>query len=424
MKTKIILVSYPVRGEELAVVETLKVGALPEGSCDALLEFLRLYRDAVQMVVNELWSLEGKLSRKKLHEMFYEELRKLSFRAHHAKQVYTYAKSVVMSARANGGKKPILRKLTARIDKYDYKLDSDSMTLTLKLHSGYEVKLRLITPRERVEKFRNWGNYELVVKYDGEGFWVSVYFKKIVKPAKPKTVMAIDLNFDNLTLAVFTLDGRLVRLKRYKTPLRKMLTHRIWIERIQRRYAKSWRFVKGVRRAIERHGERIRGISWDYAHKTGDLVAELALRYSSIIVLEDLDKLRNNAKKGKEFNKKLSLWFHRRIQFCVEYEAKERGLRAVKVNPKGTSTRCPRCGSRLVEDSYRTLRCIKCNFAGDRDVVATVNLYKKFTSKYSRCGGLGVPPNAPEPYEAPSGVRGNRDEAMKITSTHINLYES
>jgi len=47
-------------------------------------------------------------------------------------------------------------------------------------------------------------------------------------------------------------------------------------------------------------------------------------------VLEDLEKLRENAKRGKGFNKKLSLWFYRRIQFCVEYEAKERGLKIVK----------------------------------------------------------------------------------------------
>jgi hypothetical protein len=43
------------------------------------------------------------------------------------------------------------------------------MTLTLKLHSDHEVKLKLITSRDRVEKFRGWSNYELVVKYDGSG---------------------------------------------------------------------------------------------------------------------------------------------------------------------------------------------------------------------------------------------------------------
>jgi len=77
--------------------------------------------------------------------MFYGKLRKLGLRAHHVKQIYTYAQSVVVSARSNGGKKPILRKLTARIDKYDYKLDLDTTTLTLKLHNGYEARLKLVT---------------------------------------------------------------------------------------------------------------------------------------------------------------------------------------------------------------------------------------------------------------------------------------
>ena len=415
----LLLVSYSVRGEQPATVEALRVRAVPEGSCDTLLEFLRLYRDAVQLVVNELWSLSEELSKKKLNEMFYGKLRKIGFRAHHAKQIYTYAKSVVDSARANGGRKPILRKLTARVDRYDYRLDLESGVLLLKLHDNYEVKLKLLAPRERVEKYREWSNYELVVKYDSGGLWVAIYFKKTVKPVEPRTAMPIDVNFDNLTLAVFTLDGRLIKLKRYRTPHRKILTHRIWVERIQKRYAKSWRFIKGVKKAIERHGERIRSISWDYTHKIGDLIADLAFKYNSIIILEDLEKLRENAKKNSKFNKRLTLWFYRRIQFCVEYEAGERGLRIVKVNPRGTSTRCPRCCSKLVEDSYRTLRCSSCNLIGDRDVVATVNLYKKFTSKYSRCGGLGVPLNAPKPDENPSGMRGNRDEAMN----HINPYK-
>jgi putative transposase len=412
------------RGEEPTVVEALKVRALPEGSYDHLLEFLRLYRDAVQMVVDRVWSINEKLSRKKLHRLFYDDLVSLGFRAHHAKEIYVYAESLVESAKSNGGRKPILRKLSARVDKYDYRLDLDDMTLTLKLHSDHEVKLKLVTSRERIEKFRGWSNYELVVKYDGSGFWVSVYFKRSIKPVKPRTIMAIDLNFDNVTLAIFTFDGRLAKLKRFKTPHRKILTHRIWIERIQRRYPRSWRFIKGVRKAIERHGERIRSISWNYAHKVGDLIAELALKYHSVVVLEDLEKLRENSKKSRGFNKKLGLWFYRRIQFCIEYEAGERNLKIAKVNPRRTSSKCPRCSKKLTEYGHRVLSCKKCYFIGDRDVIATINLYKKFIKKYSRCGVSGVTLNAPKPDENPSGMQGNQDEAMKNTSNYINLYES
>jgi putative transposase len=292
------LVSRSVRGEEPVVIEALRVRALPEGSCDKLLEFLKLYRNAVQMVVNRIWSISDRLSRGKLHRLFYNNLVSMGFRAHHAKEIYVYAESVIKSARGNGGRKPILRRLSARIDKYDYKLDLDGMTLTLKLHNGYEARLKLVSSSERVGKFRGLGNCELVVKYEDGEFWVSIYFRRAIKPLKPRTVMAIDLNFDNVTLAVLTLDGRLLKLKRFRTPHRKVLTHRIWVERVQKRYPRSWRFVKGVRKAVDSHGEKIRNISWGYAHKVGDLVAELALEYRSVIILEDLEKLRENNKKG------------------------------------------------------------------------------------------------------------------------------
>jgi putative transposase len=411
-------VSYSVRGEEPVVVEALKTRALPEGSCDKLLEFLRLYRDAVQLVVDRIWGINEKLSWKKLHRLFYNNLVSMGFRAHHAKEIYVYAESLVESAKSNGGRKPALRRLSARVDKYDYRLDLDNMVLTLKLHSDYEAKLKLVTSRERIEKYKGWSNYELVVKYEDGEFWVSIYFRRAIKPVKPRTVMTIDLNFDNITLAVFTLGGRLVKLKRFKTPHREILTHKIWIERIQRRYAKSWRYIKGVKKAIEKHGERIRNISWDYAHKIGDSVAELALKYHSVVVLEDLDELRENNKRDRSFNKKLGLWFYRRIQFCIEYEARERDLEVVKINPRGTSSKCPRCNRKLVENKHRVLRCRKCGFMGDRDVVAVMNIYGKYVSKHLRCGVSGVAPNAPKPDENTSGMQGNKDEAMKVIEPH------
>jgi putative transposase len=126
------MVSYPVRGEEPTVVEALKARALPEGSCDHLLEFLRLYRDAVQLVVDRIWSINEKLSWRKLHRLFYSDLVSMGFRAHHAKEIYVYANSLLDSARSNSGRKPVLRRLSARIDKYDYRLDLDNMVLTLK----------------------------------------------------------------------------------------------------------------------------------------------------------------------------------------------------------------------------------------------------------------------------------------------------
>ncbi|MEM4856074.1 MAG: hypothetical protein QXW61_05605, partial [Sulfolobales archaeon] len=64
----------------------------------------------------KIWNLDKVPSIKALHEMSYSELMRYNLRAHHVKQVYIYAKVIVKSSRENGGRKPVLRRLTARID--------------------------------------------------------------------------------------------------------------------------------------------------------------------------------------------------------------------------------------------------------------------------------------------------------------------
>lgn len=62
--------------QDRELVETLKIRALPEGSDDYenLVEFLRLYHDAAQLVVNRLRVLNKTPSVSALHRVFYSEL--------------------------------------------------------------------------------------------------------------------------------------------------------------------------------------------------------------------------------------------------------------------------------------------------------------------------------------------------------------
>ncbi|MEM0371621.1 MAG: zinc ribbon domain-containing protein, partial [Ignisphaera sp.] len=60
----------------------------------------------------------------------------------------------------------------------------------------------------------------------------------------------------------------------------------------------------------------------------------------------------------------------------------ERGLVVRYVDPSKTSSTCPRCGSRLKDSGDRVLKCTRCGFIGDRDVIACINLFYR----YSRCG--------------------------------------
>ncbi|MEM0196417.1 MAG: hypothetical protein QXM43_02625 [Desulfurococcaceae archaeon] len=85
------------------LIETSRMRALPEGDCDymALFKFLRLYCDALQIVVNRVWSLDEVLSIATLHRMFYHELRRYGFKTRCVKQVYVYARAVAKASKVH-----------------------------------------------------------------------------------------------------------------------------------------------------------------------------------------------------------------------------------------------------------------------------------------------------------------------------------
>jgi len=50
--------------------------------------------------------------------------------------------------------------------------------------------------------------------------------------------------------------------------------------------------------------------------------------------------------------------------------------------------------------------CKKCGFIGDRDVTATINIYRKYVSKHPKCGVFGVAPKTSKADEVPRGDAG------------------
>jgi transposase len=55
----------------------------------------------------------------------------------------------------------------------------------------------------------------------------------------------------------------------------------------------------------------------------------------------------------------------------------KRGSPLAIVDPRGTSSECPKCYSKLEENGYRRLRCPQCNFEADRDVIGKLNIRKR-----------------------------------------------
>ena len=69
----------------------------------------------------------------------------------------------------------------------------------------------------------------------------------------------------------------------------------------------------------------------------------------------------------------------RGIVKVIEEKCAEKGAPTVKLDPRGTSSTCPVCNSKLMRGiAPRRLKCSRCEFEAGRDVVAVINLEKRY----------------------------------------------
>lgn len=116
---------------------------------------------------------------------------------------------------------------------------------------------------------------------------------------------------------------------------------------------------------------------------------EIAGKYGGI-ALEDLTEIRDSIRYSAEMNGRLHRWSFRKLQSIIEYKAKLRGVRVVFVNPAHTSSLCPVCGGKLSPNGGRVLKCPKCGFEADRDVVGSWNVRLRALKMW----GVSVPPES------------------------------
>ena len=364
------------RGKE--VVRTVKCrAAVEKGRAEDLLEFLRLWRDRVQWIVDLIWNLPKVPTESQLHQWFYNILRQQGFRAHHVKQIYKYARAVVSGAKANGGSKPVLRKLAARLDKYDYELDLERGIVVLKLHNGKTVMLRLLQRREYLERYRRgWQNYELVVRYENGSFWVCIYFKRRVEFYVPLSTLVIDVNLWNISMLLVDEVRNRATVRFVRAPFEKYLKFRWRAHLLQKQYPRMWRFSKRILARVRYWFRRARNVLTDYCWKLAKQIALYARKNYALVVIERLEDV-TREKSGW----KLAGFCYRKFLHALKCKCEDFGVPYVEVDPKNTSKTCPVCGAELRFVTYRLVRCTRCGYVGHRDVVAVLNLYRKVTGK-------------------------------------------
>jgi len=375
-----------------------------EGSINDLLWDLAIYRYAMQRVVDALWDLDKVPSRMQVHQMFYQMLRSYGFRAHVARNIYEYTLALVKAARESNGGKPVLRKFSARLDYQDARVELDKGIIRIILRDKWYT-LKLKHRREYIERFRGLRWKEIHVKYENGKLFVSIVFEFMYKPYAPKGVIALDINLRRVT----AYDGSEVR--RYKTRFVNALSKRKRAENLQKKYPKRWRFNENILSRVKALHRKTRNIVIDWCWKFAKHVVLKALIKGCAIALENLERLRERVNnKSDAIAWKFAMFAYRRLQHSIISKAIEYGVPIIIVDPRNTSSTCPRCGEKLLY-IHRLTICKKCGFKADRDSIGAINIWFKALQAYA--GVRGSPQRAPVVKGETRRSRETKHEGMK-----------
>jgi putative transposase len=348
-----------------------------------LVQFLKAYRDAVQEIVDELWRLGKTPSKATLHRAYYNKLKSRGFRAHHVSEIYKRARELVEATKSNGGSRPLLKKLTARIHPLDYKIDLKAKALWLAVLNDEWVELKLKW-YSYLDKYLDgsWRLGEVLVSYGRDSIFTYLVFNKEVQFKEPKTIMGVDLNFDNATCAIVDLDGKLITI--YPLPYRglgKVLHLKKLAERLQKEHPKSWRSQKWVKKTRAKWLRRAKSILIDSAHYLAKRLVKITEEYDAYIAFEDLKKVKENGNHDDDLAWEVQLWCYRRVQEFAKYKALVKGLKTVPVDPRNTSRRSPN-GKTLKFVDYKTVELG--GIVTSRDVIASWNIALRGLKKLRR----------------------------------------
>jgi IS605 OrfB family transposase len=259
------------------------------------------------------------------------------------------------------------------------------------------VKLKIIGWDRRYDDYEN-GEARLVYRDNKMMLWIS---KKIPKPEpyQPRDVIAVDINErkivygdDKMNKERDTKIGEAHRWKKLAEDLQKKCS--------SARYP-AWRRRRGILNRIRSYHRKARNILEDWARKTSLRIVELSKKLGHAVAREDLTGLINSLRKikNKDHRTKLIIMGYSRLGKWIDWQAEKQGVPLAIVKPNGTSSECPKCGSKLEENEYRRLKCPICGFEADRDVIGKLNIRKRALKMLGikiDFGGVLAPLTAPQ----------------------------
>ena len=368
-----------------------------------LLDTMRVWREAVRHVIDYVIRTR-QTGLAKVHHAFYRLLReryglpaRLTIDA--IRQGIWIAKSWLKNPKR--GKRPVIHGLWMVLtpkQSYTFKSRDEASILTLDGRKTY----KLCYVERWHGRYEGWKPKEARLVLKDERLWLKVIVEREVPLIEPEGTLGVDVNYTNITMS----DGTRLELDAFK----RAHGFKIETERIQKRHRRSWRYVRAVRNRIRALGKRARNIITDTCRKVALEVVRYAYEARKAIVLEDLTGLKETNRRNKKtrvWRARLTLWAYRELQKWIEWKARLYGVPVFKVSPRGTSSTCPNCGSRLRDVGNRRLKCPVCGLEGDRDLVAAINLGMR---------GAQATLMAPDADENPRAMKGKLKMGAKLTA--------
>jgi IS605 OrfB family transposase len=370
----------------LTLTLTVRVRAEPK-TFRELMSLMYRYREALNYAIKLV--IENKaLTLGKAHRLLYNILKEeYGLPSKVAIDCYREAVAIAKSWLNNPNKGRVPRAKALRVwltHKYSYRINGNYVELL----GGY--RLEVIGWDMRYDNHPG-GDARLMFK---DGKLVLEVSKHIPKPRKytPRGVLAVDVNEKHIVIGNSKFEYR------FKTPIERALHYKLLAENLQKKYSSTrynaWLRRRGVRRRISHYHAKARCIIEDWVKKTSHRIVVLARQHQYAVAREDLTGLVESLMKlPREHKVSLLILSYRRISEWIDWQCGKHGVPSIAVDPMDTSTKCPRCSSKMRENGYRVLKCPRCGFEADRDTVAILNIEKR---ALTQMGGSLATPTAPQ----------------------------
>ena len=370
-------------GRETAAKEkqlnaTILMNVTPEPqSKQALIDFMKRYREALNYSVSAVIAHRA-LDTDKAYKLLYRELiDKYGLPGLCAVSCYLQAIDIAkswLSLPNRGDKPPTVKRLAMSLRPQCYTFKDGKVELI----GGY--KLRADSWDKRYDGYPN-GQAQLVYNDKEDKFTLHI-IKHVPRLPKyrPTGVLAVDINEREIVI------GNSSGETRIKTPIDKALHYVALADKLKKKYSSpgynAWARRSGIRERVNYFNKKASDIIEDWARKLALRIVEDAEQNQLAIAREDLTGLYESVQELPKSHRRALIWLgYSKLEHWIDWEAEKNGVPVVIVDPAGTSTTCPKCGTKLVEAGYRRLKCPACGFEGDRDSIAVLNIEKRALSK-------------------------------------------